>query len=315
MDSSVWITGAHGFIGRHLSRSLFLKNYRVAGIGHGAWPRVEREKWGISAWIDGEISASNLRQMQQVTGVPDRVYHLAGGSSVGSAFAGPYEDFTRTVVSTAELLEWLRQNAPDTKIIAVSSAAVYGAGHLEKIKEDVQLNPFSPYGTHKLMMETLCRSYAANFGLRVVLPRLFSVYGAELKKQLLWDLCGKFAADGTVELGGTGEELRDWTDVRDVVQALDHVAFVADDQAPVLNIATGHAIPVKAIASMVAFYWGGKSAVSRIVFNGQSRQGDPFSLVADIDRMRAFKIKCSISADQGIGEYVAWYRSLSGEAL
>ena len=58
------------------------------------------------------------------------------------------------------------------------------------------------------------------FRLAAGLPRLFSVYGAELKKQLLWDLCGKFAAGGAVELGGTGNELRDWTDVRDVARAL-----------------------------------------------------------------------------------------------
>ena len=313
MSTQVWITGARGFIGRHLSRWLAGKNCTVAGIGHGAWPEHESRKWGVSVWINGDISASNLRQMQKITGVPKQIYHLAGGSSVGSAFVSPYEDFTRTVVSTAALLEWMRQNAPETTIVAVSSAAVYGAGHPGTIREDVQLSPFSPYGAHKLMMESLCRSYGGNFGLSVILPRLFSVYGEGLKKQLIWDLCGKFATGETVELGGTGEELRDWTNVGDVVQAIETISQFADDQAPVLNIATGQGISVKVIASMVGECWGGAEAVSRISFSGNSRPGDPFSLVADIGRMKALGLKCMTSVEHGVQEYVAWYRAARGD--
>lgn len=306
---SAWITGAHGFIGRYLARGLQAGGYQVAGIGHGAWPEAEAARWGLSFWLNGEISASNLGQMRHSLGLPDMVFHLAGGSSVGTAMANPHEDFTRTVVSTAELLEWLRQHSPATRLIAVSSAAVYGSAHSGPISEDASVSPFSPYGAHKLMMEELCRSYAANFGLRLVLPRLFSVYGAELKKQLLWDLCGKFVADGAVELGGTGNELRDWTDVRDVASALDKATCLASDKAPVLNLATGVATPVRQIASAVAMHWGGVEAAARVSFSGRSRPGDPFSLVANIDRMRAQGIECAIPVTRGIAEYVAWYRA------
>ena len=96
--------------------------------------------------------------------------------------------------------------------------------------------PFSAYGYHKLMMEQLCRCYATTYGTRVAVTRLFSVYGSFLQKQLLWDLCTKLASGtSTVELGGTGEELRDWTDVRDVVRALSLVKELASDAVPILN--------------------------------------------------------------------------------
>lgn len=307
--AQVWITGAHGFIGRHLARGLASQGHTVTGIGHGAWPQAEAARWGVSAWINGEISASNLKQMQQVAGLPERVFHLAGGSSVGAAFASPHEDFTRTVVSTAHLLEWLRQYAPVVPMAAISSAAVYGAGHAGAIAEDARLAPYSPYGAHKLMMENLCRSYAANFGLRLVLPRLFSVYGTELKKQLLWDLCSKLASGGVVELGGTGNELRDWTNVRDVARALDHAAALASNEAPVLNLATGQATSVREIAASVASQWASADAATRIGFNGQSRSGDPFSLVADIGRMRSHGIECRTPVTEGIAEYVDWFRA------
>lgn len=308
-----WITGAHGFIGRYLARSLKAEGYQVAGIGHGAWPEAEAAQWGLSFWLNGDISASNLGQMRQALGPPDVVFHLAGGSSVGAAIAHPYEDFTRTVVSTAELLEWLRQHSPGTRLVAVSSAAVYGSAHNGPISEDADLSPFSPYGAHKLMMEELCRSYAANFGLQVVLPRLFSVYGPGLKKQLLWDLCGKISAGGEVELGGSGRELRDWVDVRDVARSLERVGQLASVQAPVINLASGVATAVSEIAAMVAAHWADAGTSSRkVTFSGRSRPGDPFSLVADVAQMRAYGIEIHIPVAQGVAEYVAWYRSQAG---
>jgi len=310
MMSIAWITGAHGFIGRHLARSLKADGYQVAGIGHGAWPDAEAARWGLSFWLNGEISASNLGQMRQVLGLPDKVFHLAGGSSVGTAIAHPHEDFTRTVVSTAELLEWLRQHSPATRVVAVSSAAVYGSVQKGPISEEAKLSPFSPYGAHKLMMEELCRSYAANFGLMVVLPRLFSVYGAGLKKQLLWDLCGKIAAGGPVELGGSGDELRDWIDVRDVVRGLERVGDLADVGAPVINLAAGVATSVREIAALVTACWrGSTSVVPTVSFSGCSRPGDPFSLVADVTRMRSCGIENRISVAQGVKDYVAWYQA------
>ena len=310
--ATVWITGAHGFIGRYLARRLAATGGRVAGIGHGAWPEAEAAQWGLSFWLNGEISASNLGQMKQVLGLPDRVFHLAGGASVGAAIAHPYEDFTRTVVSTAELLEWLRQNAPTAQVVAVSSAAVYGSAHAGAIAEGAALSPFSPYGTHKRMMEELCRSYATNFGLRLALPRLFSVYGPGLKKQLLWDLCGKIAAGGPVELGGSGNELRDWIDVRDVVQGLEKVGDLADVDAPVINLASGIATSVRDIAALVTSCWMGTTPTSMVSFNGRSRPGDPFGLVANVARMHACGIEHRIPVAKGIADYVAWYRAQAG---
>lgn len=308
--ANAWITGAHGFIGRYLARSLEKDGYRVAGIGHGAWPESETAQWGLSFWLNGEITASNLGQMRQVLRLPDVVFHLAGGSSVGAAIASPHEDFTRTVVSTAELVEWLRQHSPTTRLVAISSAAVYGSAHNGPIAEDARLSPFSPYGAHKLMMEELCRSYAANFGLRVILPRLFSVYGPGLKKQLLWDLCGKIAVGGKAELGGSGSELRDWIDVRDVARGLERVSELASVDAPVINLASGVATSVRDIAAMVTAQWTEHDAVAlEVAFSGRSRLGDPFSLVASTTQMRTCGIDNHIPVEKGVAEYVAWYRA------
>lgn len=309
--SRVLITGAHGFIGKHLARWLSRQGHQVAGIGHGIWPTAEA--WGVSHWLNGDIQSGNLRLLQQTGGTPDVVYHLAGGSSVGVAIANPREDFFRTVATTAELLDWLRMDAPDARLVAVSSAAVYGAGHDGPIAEDAALTPYSPYGHHKRIMEELCRSYAASYGLRVTIARLFSVYGAELKKQLLWDLCTRIAAGARpLMLGGSGQELRDWTDVHDVVRALDVLAAEACPEVAVVNVGTGAGRSVRHIATNVARHWSLADAADALQFSGQSRPGDPFSLIANASALNALGFAWEIPVDDGLAAYVQWFKSQNG---
>lgn len=312
---TVWITGARGFIGRHLSRQLAADGHRVCGLGHGIWPEAEAAHWGMSSWLNGDITPGNLRTLRDASGAPDVVYHLAGGSSVGAAVAHPREDFFRTVATTTELLDWLRQDAPQTRLVAVSSAAVYGAGHNGPMPEGARLNPFSPYGHHKRLMEELCRSYAASYGQRATVARLFSVYGPGLKKQLLWDLCSRLAAGASpLSLGGSGDELRDWTEVRDVVRALALLADTASTEVPVFNVGTGVATPVRRVAGLLAQAWAGDGPAAPLAFSGASRAGDPFSLVADPALLAARGFAWQRPLEQGVADYVRWFRSSTSQA-
>ena len=312
---SVWISGAGGFIGRHLARALKAQGELVSGLGHGPWLEHERQHVGISTWIKGDVSLSNLEQLMGLAGKPETIFHLAGGSSVAHAIGNPHDDFSRTVDSIAELLEWVRLRSPSTRIVAVSSAAVYGSGHMAPISEHARVSPISPYGVHKLMMEQACKSYAETYGLNIIMPRLFSVYGPGLRKQLLWDLCQKLLSQPTVELGGTGDELRDWTDIRDIVRILARMAELASPRAPSINLATGMATPVKEVAHLVLEQWGRNDLGSAVRFNGKSRAGDPISLVADTQLLSTFGFETRILVAQGIIEYVTWFRSLAGSAL
>jgi UDP-glucose 4-epimerase len=242
--------------------------------------------------------------------VPEIVFHLAGGSSVGAALAAPQEDFSRTVGTTAELLEWMRLEAPRTRLVAVSSAAVYGNGHAGRIDEEATLLPYSPYGHHKLVMEQLCRSYAASYEVPSVVVRLFSVYGAGLKKQLLWDVCNKLASGSElVQLDGTGDELRDWTDVRDIVRVLELVPTLASPEAVVINGGSGIATSVASVAEQLSAAWGGGRTATAARFSGKSRPGDPLSLVGGSSRLQALGFKWRIPVAQGLVDYVDWYRS------
>jgi UDP-glucose 4-epimerase len=304
---TIWITGANGFIGRHLARELADAGHDVDGIGHGALEDFERKRIGLRTWVNGEIDAANLDALVAGNDLPSKVFHLAGGSSVAFSIALPLEDFSRTVASTARLLEWLRGSAPESTLIAASSAAVYGANHEGPIAEDTTLVPMSPYGQHKLMMEQLCRSYAVTFGMHTSVVRLFSVYGDNLRKQLLWDICCRLQrGERTLQLGGTGAEMRDWTDVRDVVRLLTAIGELPQQDAfRVINGGSGRGSSVSDVANIIGKSWGRDV---KFRYSGSVRAGDPFSLLADDTRLRDLPFDWRIPIDRGLADYVKWFK-------
>lgn len=303
----VWVTGANGFIGRHLVHELAGAGHAVHGIGHGALDATEARRLGLQSWINGEIDAANLNALAAAHGLPAHLFHLAGGSSVGVSIERPFEDFSRTVASTARLLEWLRGSAPNCAVIAASSAAVYGAEHFGPIAETATPTPMSPYGQHKFMMEQLCRSYAQSFDVRCTIVRLFSVYGLNLRKQLLWDICLRLQAkEQLLTLGGTGKEIRDWTDARDVARLLARVAEPSPRETfRVINGGSGRGTSVADIVASLIRHWGSNTKVRH---TGISRPGDPVSLLAEDTMLRQIGFDWRIPLDQGLAEYVAWFK-------
>lgn len=304
---AIWITGGKGFIGRQVAALVGGKGHGVYGVGHGLWSSQDAAKSSYALWLNGEIESSNLSQLAQVSGPPDTIYHLAGGSSVGASFLSPQEDFSRTVETTVRLLEWVRLNSAESRVVSVSSAAVYGAHHAGNISEDEPITPYSPYGFHKAMMEQVCQSYSSNFGLRIAIVRLFSVYGERLEKQLIWDLCCKLAVAGagSIELGGTGQEMRDWIHVSDAASLLWLARDECDATGKVFNGGTGAGTRIAEVATLAQRAWG---ASGPIVFNGKARLGDPISLVADVSRAGELGFRPTVGLELGIADTVGWFK-------
>jgi UDP-glucose 4-epimerase len=305
------ITGARGFVGRHLARALNQQGYKVCGMGHGAWTELERATWGVDYWLNGEVSMRNLDIVQFDMDKPDVVFHLAGGSSVGPSLFAPEEDFRRSVLSAAELLEWARLAAPDVRLVLASSAAVYGAGHTQAIHEADALAPYSPYGYHKRIAEELFESYGKNFGLHVAIARLFSVYGPELRKQLLWDACGRLVNDpNRLSLGGSGNEVRDWFHISDAVALLQMAALHACHDGFIVNGGTGISITVRQVAEQLCAAWG---MATQVEFSGKSRRGDPQYLVANVARATSLGFVPKMSWQDGMADYVAWFKRVNAQ--
>lgn len=304
--SSIWITGARGFIGRNLARVVAANGWEVYGIGHGPWAEIDYRAIGLRGWLNGDVSSANLDAAASLFGRPSAVVHLAGGSAVGPSFVAPCEDFHRTVSSAVELADWLRSRAPQAKLVLVSSAAVYGAGHSRPIKEIARCRPYSPYGFHKQMAELICESYAINFGLSVTIVRLFSVYGRGLMKQLLWDLCVRLKSGGPLLLNGTGEEQRDLIHVDDAALLVSTAISMESKNCRVINGGTGIAVSVREIAQHVSICWGG---TRDLAFSGAGRPGDPKYLVACTDELRKLGFSPACDWRSGVADYVEWAKN------
>lgn len=301
-----WVTGARGFIGRRLALSLRDRGLIVCGIGHGHLPAEIWPRAGLAKWANAEITAESLDQLAKDSSLPDFVFHLAGGSAVGASLDSPFEDYARTTNTTARLLEWLRSHSPHSKLVVASSAAVYGDTGGSTAEESRRPAPVSPYGYHKLMMEQLCQEYSQIFGLHTAVLRLFSVYGEGLRKQLLWDCSVKLMSEAeSIELGGTGDELRDWIHIDDAVAMLHRVAGLAGVDCPMFNGGSGVARRVRDIVALLS---KSLQRAPSVKFSGVRRPGDPRVLVANAGRIAAAGGACRVPLEVGVQRYADWFK-------
>lgn len=298
-----FVTGAGGFLGGAVVSAFQRAGWRTAGFGHPR--RHPDDAEGLTPpkiRLEGDVLRRQLSQAAEVAGSPEVVFHAAGGASVGASIADPEADFRRTVLSLRETLAFLEADAPGARLIYPSSAAVYGALAASPIPETAQPNPISPYGRHKLQVETEIDEARNSFALDAVVVRFFSLYGPGLRKQLLWDLAQRLTAADRVELGGQGDERRDFLFIEDAVRL---VGVLAEAEAPpkLINGASGQAASVREVAQGLARALGRPAEIS---FSGVVREGDPRALVADAARLSALGFVPGVSLHEGLQRTAAW---------
>jgi len=235
---------------------------------------------------------------------PDVIIHCAGGASVELSIEQPAIDFNLTVSSTSNVLEFIRLHSPSTKLVYPSSAAVYGQVKSLPIHEDIDLNPISPYGIHKEISEDLCQLYSRQYGLSIAVVRMFSIYGNELRKQLLWDACQKIGQND-YDFFGTGEEIRDWLHVKDVSKLLFIAAKNTSENCTIVNAGYGDGVKVKDILQHLSVKFN--SGISP-KFSSKVKSGDPNAYIADISKVKSWGWEPSINWKDGVSQYVDWYK-------
>jgi UDP-glucose 4-epimerase len=301
MHKTALVTGGFGFLGRAVAHKFKQRGWRVVGIGRGRWAPEEAMMRGFDEWLDAGVSLSSLMTLNEAF---DLVVHCAGNGSVGYSLTNPLQDFYKTVQGTADLLEYLRLTKSEALLVYPSSAGVYGAKDDAPIKETDTLNPISPYGYHKKIVEDLLASYSRTFGTRVAIIRYFSIYGPGLTKQLLWDASTKLrnATDGPAVFWGTGEETRDWISSEDAASLVARVSR-SDDRFVILNGASGQRVTVRQTLDLLKNALG---ATTEFVFNGAVRDGDPRFYHADVSRAKALGWVPAVPLQAGIRNYVKW---------
>ena len=200
------VTGATGFVGRHLVAHLSAAGDEVA----------------IS---EAEITEPQALKADFSGRRPDAVYHLAAQADIQASFEDPAATLRVNVEGTFNVLDAARR-AGARRVVVVSSADVYGRVEPPRlpVSETAPLRPVTPYGASKAAAEMLCVQAGLGRGLDVVRARAFNHLGpGQGDRFVAAALASRVAANertGAEEVRvGNLQARRDFTDVRDVVRA------------------------------------------------------------------------------------------------
>lgn len=294
MIERVLVTGAGGFIGSKLTDLFLYEGFNIKG-----WDRINTEKFDNIDMLDQEAVISELRKYR-----PNIIIHCAGSADVGKSVQYPETDYAGNVTITHNLLFALHKlHMEETRVVFLSSAGVYGNPIELPITEDMPVNPLSPYALHKVMCEDMCRYFKNNYGMNIKVARIFSAYGAGLRKQIFWDMHLKAEKTGKLEMFGTGNESRDYIHVNDVIQSLYLLATSESDEM-IFNVANGEETTIRQATEWFAECAG--ISKKMISFNGFAREGDPINWRADNSRIKKLGYKKSVEMKDGLQEYVNW---------
>ncbi|MEZ4722853.1 MAG: NAD-dependent epimerase/dehydratase family protein [Flavobacteriales bacterium] len=301
----VLIIGSDSFIGSNLER-IFGQNPSLDVLG------IEL-KGKHSLELDFLRLDDALIQKAISSFLPDVAINASGSANVQKSFYETGRDRELNELNVARIINVLSMTIPTCRLINFSSAAVYGSPTKWPINEQDAENqtPLSPYGKHKYSSEVLLESASAANQLCTVSLRVFSCYGVGQRKLLLWDIYQKLSSSGgkRLELFGTGTETRDYIHIDDLVAATLCVIKNHKFDGSAINIASGRETSIAELARLSV---GIISPKAEIVFNGQSREGDPKRWLADISKLNALGFTPLHRLENGIEEY---YSSLSNSAL
>ncbi len=229
----VAVTGVNGFVGRHLVAELVGHGVDVIGIGH----EPVGQPAGLADYVCQDLTVAWPRGL-----AVDAVVHLAGLSAVGPSFDQPQRYLAHNSAIVTHLGETLLAEQPSTRVLVVSSGAVYDAQQPQPLAETSRIGFSSPYVVSKVLVENQVAYYTAR-GLDAVVARPFNHVGpGQGPGFLLPDLlaCAEDAvAQGEPLRVGDLDTRRDYTDVRDVARAYRLLAGAERLEHRVFNVCSG----------------------------------------------------------------------------
>ena len=188
--ATVLITGASGFIGGHLARTLAGVPCNLVLVDNKPLQGDPLDGPAEITWHLLDILRDEFCQLISQSNF-DYIFHFAGNANVGKSVTDPDFDFDLNLRASFDALETLRRNSSPSRFIYASSAAVYGNPAALPIKEGDPAFPISPYGVSKLTSERYLNVYCKLYGLRGASVRMFSPYGPRLRKQIVFDFVRK----------------------------------------------------------------------------------------------------------------------------
>lgn len=303
------VTGGAGFIGTNLCEGLVKQGYAVRVIDNLSVSDVNvphLESMGVEV-VQADIV--DYSKMHELFAGFDAAIHLAAMNRAQRSIEDPLRSNDVNITGTLHCLEAARQSGMK-KFVNVSSSSVYANREGDLLQEDASLAPLHPYGVGKLAGEHYARIYHELYDLNTVSLRFFSVYGPRQLGSI--DKAGvvaKFidhALQGqSLEIYGNGEQLRNFSFVRDVVECVTRALESDAAIGEVINVANSREITVNYLAELVKKISGTNSEI----VHTDPLKGDPARNPANVEKCKQLLgYEAKIDFEEGVTETYNWYK-------
>ena len=260
---SVLVTGAGGFIGSHLTEHLVELSATVKAFvrynSRNDWGLLEllpEEKLNKIEVIMGDLKdADAVRHSAKEV---DIIFHLGSLIAIPYSYAHPRETIETNIWGALNVLTAAKENNIE-KIIHTSTSEVYGTARYVPIDEEHPLQGQSPYSASKIGADKIAESFYRSFDLPVAIIRPFNTYGPRQSARAVIPTIITQALTKEKIFLGSLHPTRDYTYVKDVVDAFIKVAESAKSVGEVINIGSNFEISIGDLANKI-FSLSGKNA-------------------------------------------------------
>ena len=319
--SNVLVTGGLGFIGSNLSMALVELGANVT-IVDNMLPRQGGNFFNVQEIEDRvKVNVSDVRNqlsMNHLVKGKDFVFHLAGQVNHVDSMRNPLQDLDINCKGTLVLLEALKENNRDARIIFAGTRGEYGSSAKLPVDEDHPTNPKGIYAVTNLTAEKMVLVYDDIHKIRGACLRITNTYGP--RHQMIHDEYGVFnwfvkkaLDDAEIPVFGDGRILRDFLYVDDLVDCLLTVALKEAAFGEVFNVGTGVPVSFLEIAKKIVEVIG-TGRVQFAEFTTERKEVEPGDYYADISkiaRLTGWVPKTSL--EEGIRRTASYYRKYRKE--
>jgi nucleoside-diphosphate-sugar epimerase len=317
---NVLVTGAAGFIGRHVARFHLERGDEVCGIDNFMTShRRDLDRSGLATmgfeFVDGDVRATDF--------VPayggrrfDSIYHLACPTGVPNLEPLALDMLGTSYEGTRNVLELARTCG--ARVVVASSAEVYGnplvSPQGEAYNGNVDtLGPRNGYEEGKRVAEALASIYSRRFGVPATIARIFNTYGPgmALDETRVIPAFVRRALEGRpLVIHGDGSQTRCHAFVSDIVSGLVLVAE-RGESGTAYNLGSSTEVTIRELAERIVGATGSTSALQRIARPAH----DHDRRLPDTSRARALGWQPSVSLDEGLRATIADVRARLGETV
>jgi UDP-glucuronate 4-epimerase len=320
LDQTILVTGAAGFIGFHVARELLADGRNVVGLDNlndyydpalkQARLNILRENSRFS-FVQKDLADRSAMASLFAKHSFSSVIHFAAQAGVRHSIDDPQAYVDANLEGFANVLEGCRHNQCGHLLYA-SSSSVYGANTKVPFSVDDKTDhPVSFYAATKKANELMAYSYSHLYHLPVTGLRFFTIYGPWGRPDMAIFLFTKAILDGApISLFNHGKMRRDFTHIDDVVRIvlrlIDYVPVGAGSApARIYNIGKQHPEDLMHVVTLLEKAIG-RAAVKHML---PMQLGDVTETFADVeDLVRDTGLKPETSIEDGIADFVAWYR-------